>query len=588
MTVSGHPANARKGLPGTGDPCSGNAGNQMDIRMRSLCLPALLLVTACAPTVSGEPPVAVAAPTDGYDLAAQRAKLAEVRIAPDTAFLSAEERDVVNLLIEASRYMSEIYRRQRLPDYDQARAAIERSRSADRDLLLEMFDRNFGPWDELADLRPFWGSTPMPEGAGFYPADLTREEFDAYLAAHPTEREALTSPYTVVKRQGDRLVAVPYSVEYREWLEPAARLLERAAARTTNASLKRFLTLRAQAFRTDDYFESELAWMDLAGTPIEVAIGPYEDYTDRLYGQKTAFESFVTLKDPEESAALDKYKRYLRDMEANLPIEERYKNFQRGFESPIAVADQVQGGGDNVPGTQTIAFNLPNDERVREAKGAKKVILANVLGAKFDRILQPMGAILFAPDQARLVVKKYMENETLFHELSHSLGPGTITVDGRQTTVDAELKDIGGALEESKADVMGIWNILFMMDKGELPAAEKNQLFATYFTGIFRAVRFGTESAHGHGAALQYGYLKDQGAFAWDARAGRYTIDPAKMEAGLRALLHDQLMLQATGDYDGAKAFFERWAHLDDEARAAIVAMERIPVDIRPVYPDRI
>jgi len=555
--------------------------------MRALCLPALLLAAACAPSVADQP-LAVAAPAGGYDLAAQRAKLAEVRIAPDTAFLSAEERDVVNLLIEASRYMSEIYQRQRLPEYAQVRSAIERNRRADRDLLLEMFDRNFGPWDELADLQPFWGSTPMPEGAGFYPADLTREEFDAYLAAHPNEREALTSPYTVVKRQGERFVAVPYSVEYREWLEPAAKLLERASARTSNASLKRFLALRAQAFRTDDYFESELAWMDLAGTPIEVAIGPYEDYTDRLYGQKTAFESFVTLKDPEESAALDKYKRYLRDMEANLPIEERYKNFQRGFESPIAVADQIQGGGDNVPGTQTIAFNLPNDERVREAKGAKKVILANVLGAKFDRILQPMAAILLAPDQAPLVVKKYMENETLFHELSHSLGPGTITVAGRQTTVDAELKDIGGALEESKADVMGVWNILFMMEKGELPAAEKNQLFATYFAGIFRAVRFGTESAHGHGAALQYGYLKDKGAFAWDPGTGRYAIDAAKMEAGLRALLHDQLMLQATGDYEGAKAFFERWAHLDDPARAAIARMGSIPVDIQPIYPDRI
>ncbi|HLV08442.1 MAG TPA: hypothetical protein VKY80_12275 [Croceibacterium sp.] len=556
--------------------------------MRLIVLPAALALAACTHTAVQEQPPTLAQPSDGYDLAAQRGKLAEVRIAPDTSFLSAEEREVVNLLIEASELMSEIYQRQRLPEYDQVRSAIERSRRADRDLLLEMFDRNFGPWDELAELRPFWGSTPMPEGAGFYPADMTREEFDAYLAANPDEREALTSPYTVVRREGERLVAVPYSVAYREWLEPAAQLLERAAARTSNASLKRFLTLRAQSFRTDDYFESELAWMDLAGTPIEVAIGPYEVYTDRLYGRKTAFESFVTLKDPEESAALDKYKGYLRDMEANLPIEDRHKNFQRGFESPIVVADQVQGGGDNVPGTQTIAFNLPNDERVREAKGAKKVILANVLGAKYDRILELMASVVLAPRQAGLVAKKYMELETLFHELSHSLGPGTIVVDGRQTTVDAELKDVASALEESKADVMGVWNLLFMMDKGEIPAAEKSQLFATYFTGMFRAMRFGTESAHGHGAALQYGYLKDRGAFAWDPATSRYTIDEAKMEAGLRDLLHDQLMLQATGDYDGAKAFFARWAQLDEPARGAIAAMEQIPVDIRPIYPPRV
>jgi hypothetical protein len=561
----------------------------MDIPMRLTSLPLLLCLAACAQSgVQESPRSAGAVAPESGSLAAERVKLADVRMAPDTSYLSVEEREVVNLLIEASRYMSEIYRRQRLPDYEQARAAIARSRRADRDLLLEMFDRNFGPWNNLDDLRPFWGSAPMPEGAGFYPSDMTREELDAYVAAHPDERDALMSPYTVVRRQGDRLVAIPYSVEYRQWLEPAAKLLERAAARTSNASLKTFLSLRAQAFRSDDYFASELAWMDLAGTPIEVAIGPYEVYTDRLYGRKTAFESFVTLKDPEESAALDKYKAYLRDMEANLPIEDRYKNFQRGFESPIAVAEQIQGGGDNVPGVQTIAFNLPNDERVREAKGAKKVILSNVLGAKYERILDPIGELVLEPDQAALVTKKYMQLETLFHELSHSLGPGTITLNGRRTTVDEELKDQHTAMEEAKADVAGVWNILFMMDKGELPIAEKPQLFATYFAGVFRAMRFGTEEAHGHGAALQYGYLKAKGAFAWDARAGRYVIDPAKMESGLRDLLHDQLMLQALGDYEGTKAFFARWAVLDDHATAAIAAMTGIPVDIRPIYPERI
>lgn len=558
--------------------------------MRRTILPVLLGLAACTQPPVGDGSVAVASASAAQSgaLAARRASLADIVMTPDTAYLTAEERDVVNLLIEASALMSEIYKRQRLPDYDQVRGAVERSRRADRDALLELFDRNFGPWDNIDELQPFWGSQPMPEGAGFYPSDLTREEFDAYLAAHPAERDALTSPYTVVRRDGARLVPVPYSVAYRQWLEPAAALLERAAARTGNASLKTFLTLRAQAFRTDDYYESELAWMDLAGTPIEVAIGPYEVYTDRLYGRKTAFESFVTLKDPEESAALDKYKAYLRDMEANLPIEERYKNFQRGFESPIVVADQIQGGGDNVPGVQTIAFNLPNDERVREAKGAKKVILANVLGAKYERILAPIGTLLLAPDQARLVTRRYMQLETLFHELSHSLGPGTIVVEGRRTTVDAELKDLYPALEESKADVMGLWNILFMMEKGELPAAEKPQMFATYFAGMFRAMRFGTESAHGHGAALQFGYLKDKGAFAWDARAGRYTIDEAKMEAGLRQLLQEQLMLQALGDYEGTRAFFDRWARLDAPAREVIAAMDTIPVDIRPIYPARV
>ncbi len=275
----------------------------------------------------------------------------------------------------------------------------------------------------------------------------------------------------MVRRQGTKLIAIPYSKFYAQWLEPAAQLLDQAAAATSNPSLKKFLALRAKAFRTDDYFESELAWMDVKDTPIEITIGPYESYRDEIYGQKTAFEAYVTLRNPVASAALEKYKHYLRDMEANLPVPEAYKNFQRGFESPIAVVDQIGSGGEAKPGVQTVAFNLPNDERVREAKGAKKVILSNVLGAKFDRILKPLAALVLVKGQAGLVSKTYMENETLFHELSHSLGPGTIVKNGRKTTVDDELKEQASGLEECKADVMGAWNILFMMKKGELPSS---------------------------------------------------------------------------------------------------------------------
>lgn len=561
----------------------------MDSFKRKLFAAALLATTACLTTtgaVAAEPAAPVAG--EAYDLAAQRAKIARIRMEPDTSFLTTEERQVVNHLIEAADLMSAIYLRQVHPDNPRFRAEIESGSDSDTPLLLDMFDLHFGPWDTLAEYRPFWGNARLPEGAGFYPPDLTREEFDAYVAAHPEEKQALLGPYTVVKRQGDRLVAVPYSQEYREWLVPAAELLRKAAAVTSNASLKRFLTLRAEAFLTDDYYESELAWMDLEGTPIEVAIGPYEVYTDRLFGAKTAFEAFVTVKDPKESEALARYKAYLRDMEANLPVEEGFKNFQRGFESPIVVAEQVHGGGDNVPGVQTIAFNLPNDERVREAKGAKKVILSNVLGAKYERILAPMATLILVPDQAKLVTRKYMTMETLFHELSHSLGPGSITVGGRRTTVDKELKEQNSAIEEQKADVMGVWNILFLMQRGEFPTAEKSQLFSTYFAGIFRAVRFGTDEAHGRGAAAQYGYLKEKGAFAWDPQAQRFRIDEARMEAGLRDMLAEIVRIQTTGDYAGAKAFLERHARLDGEAQAVLATLGAIPVDIQPEYPDRV
>jgi hypothetical protein len=513
------------------------------------------------------------------------AKLARIEMKPETSFLGAEERDVVNLLIQAANLMSEIYKRQATPGYDQLRAKVAAKNDP---ALLERFDAFFGPWDPVDDGKPFFGNQPKPPGAGFYPADLTKEEFDRYLAAHPDEAEVLTSGYTVVKRQGDKLVAVPYSVEYKQWLEPAAKLLEQAAARTSNASLKKFLTLRAQAFRTDDYFESELAWMDLQGTPIEVAIGPYEVYTDALYGRKTAFEAFVTLKDPKESQALDIYKGHLRAMEANLPVEERYKNFQRGFESPIAVADQVHGGGDNVPGVQTIAFNLPNDERVREAKGAKKVILRNVLGAKYERILKPMATLVLVPNQVADVTQRYMFMETLFHELSHSLGPGTIKVGGRETTVDKELKEIAGGFEEAKADVMGAWNVLYMMDQGVLPEAERNQIRATYVAGLFRAMRFGVGEAHGRGAAMQYRFLREKGVLGWDRQAKRFRIDQGRIDVAIRDLVGAIVRLQGNGDYAGTKAFLDKYAVLDPEAQQVIDTMKAIPVDIRPVYSDRL
>ena len=506
--------------------------------------PLVWLMLACAPLAACDQPTK---PADATAPATDADNYATIQMKTDASFLNAEERQVVNLLIQAAGQMTAIYDKQRVAQ----------------------------------------GGADGP-GHGFYPAGMTKADFETYLAAHPDQKAALMDTYTVVRREGDRLVAVPYSVEYKAELEKAAALLEQAAAITTNSSLKRFLTLRATSFRTNDYFQSEMAWMDLSGTPIEVAIGPYETYTDEMMGQKAAFEAFVTLKNPAESSALDKYKGYLTAMEANLPVEARYKNFKRGGDSPIAVAEQISGGGDNLHGPQTIAFNLPNDERVREAKGAKKVILSNVLGAKYDGILSPIAARVLVSDQAALANKKYMTLETLFHELSHSLGPGTIVVDGRKTTVSVELKDIGGTAEEAKADVMGAWNILFMMQKGELPVAEKPQLFATYVAGLFRAARWGDEEAHGRGAALQYGYLREKGAIVWDAKQKKFRVDNAKMETGIRDLTADIVRLQGDGDYAGMVAFFDKYAHLDAEAKAVIATLKDIPVDIKPVYPTKI
>ena len=561
---------------------------------------ALVILAACsgrkepteAPTQAPAAPAETAAPevfvASHEHLEAMRAQFARVDMNPDASFLTDEERDVVNLLNHVGDLMSEIYLRQISEMNPEWRAAIASADHPDKELLLNLFDLHFGPWDTLDHNKAFYGEATLPDGAALYPPDMTKDEFEAWIAAHPGDAEAFRSGYTVIRRgENGGLVAIPYSDYYREWLEPAAALLRQAADRTTNASLKKFLSLRADAFLSDDYYESEMAWMDLEG-PIEAAIGPYEVYTDNLFGYKTAFEAFITIKNPEESAALDKYKHMLRDMEANLPVDERYKNFNRGFESPIAVTNQVHGGGDNAPGVQTIAFNLPNDERVREAKGAKKVLLNNVMGAKFERILEPMASHVLVANQAAMLREKYMGMETLFHELAHSMGPGSITVSGRATTVSAELKELYSATEEGKADVMGAYNILFMMQRGELPAAEKQNFLATYFVGLFRAMRFGTNEAHGRGAAFQYRYLRNAGAAEWDDGAKRFKLDYTKLEQAISDLTRDIVVLQGNGDYAAAKAFLDTTAVLDDPAIAVIASLTDIPVDIQPVYSDRI
>lgn len=522
------------------------------------------------------------------ELVRMRDEIAVIDMAPDTSFLNEEQTEVVNLLIEAAELMSDIYLRQVSEQNPEWRAEIAESDVADKKLVLDLFDLHFGPWDTLGHNKPFYGEAEKPLGAAFYPADMTRDEFDAWIAEHPEDEDAFTSWYTVIRRTDDGgLEAIPYSEHYAEWLEPAAAKLREAAEITSNESLKTFLNLRADAFLSDDYYESEMAWMDLDG-PIEVAIGPYEVYTDGLFGTKTAFEAFVTLRNPEESAALDKYKGLLRDMEANLPVSDDYKNFKRGFESPISVVDQVHGGGDNVPGVQTIAFNLPNDERVREAKGAKKVLLNNVMAAKFDRILAPMAEHVLVDEQATMLMQKYMGAETLFHELSHSLGPGTITIDGEETTVSERLKELYSAVEEGKADVMGAYNILYMMELGELPAAEKEAFLSTYFAGLFRSMRFGINEAHGKGAAFQYSYFKEVNAFEIDEESGKYRVDFPVLEQAISDLVAKVVMVQGDGDYDAAKSFLDDYGQLDSDAERIIASMTDIPVDIQPIYPDEI
>jgi hypothetical protein len=516
------------------------------------------------------------------DLEPRRARFVAVELAADLAALSPEDRKVLGLLEQVARHLDAIFLRQAWRGNPELAARVAQLEGPSARAAQDYFELNFGPWDRLSSHEPFLGDLPRPIGAGYYPEDLTKEELEAWIRAHPGDAEALTSLYTVVERQGSKLVAVPYSKVYREHLEPAAKLLEEAARTTPNASLRRFLEERAKAFRTDDYFASELAWMDL-DSPVEITVGPYETYEDGLFGYKAAFEAYVTVALPRESAKLSRYKGELPWLERNLPIDDRLKNFSRGSDSPIRVVDLAAAGGEAISGVMAIAFNLPNDERVREAKGTKNVLMANVMRAKFERMLKPIAERVLAPaDAAALSFEAFLE-EVLHHELSHGLGPGTITLDGRKTEVRKELAELYSPLEEAKADVMGIYNLLALMEKGVVDRRLRAHLEPTYLAGLFRAARFGVHEAHGQGVVAQFNYLTAKGAVVLEGD-GRYRAVPEKLPGAIRELLAEMLNLQARGDYAGTKAFLARWGQPTPAMLAALDRLKDLPTDIRPKF----
>lgn len=518
------------------------------------------------------------------DVAERLAKFSPVEISADISFLPENEQKALSKLIQASKYMDEIFLRQAWAENPAYKRALAKRGDELGRAAAAYFEISVGLWDRLDEHEaPFIGLMEKPKGAGYYPDDITRDEFETYLKANPDQAEDLKSGFTIVRRRDDSFEAIPYSEAFREWLEPAAQLMREAADLTENLSLQTFLRSRADAFFSDNYRQSDMDWMDL-DSPIEITIGPYEVYEDKLFGYKTAFESFVTVTDPEESKKLARYKAELPAMERNLPIPERMKNVNRGSESPIRVVDVVFTAGDTKAGIQTIAFNLPNDEVVREQKGSKKVLLRNVIAAKYEKILKPISEKLIREDQRKYLTPEAFTNEVLFHELSHGLGPGKITIDGRQTEVRLELKDLYSALEEAKADIMGVYNIHLMLKKGLLPESFKNEIAVTYLAGLFRGIRFGLAEAHGKGNALQFNYMLEKGALIYDEQSGTFAVSLADFENWVRELVQDICILQATGDYEGTKRLFEKYVLLPESLAAGLEKLGEIPVDIVPQY----
>jgi len=517
------------------------------------------------------------------DLDARLAGYVPTELSPDLSHLDATQTQVLDKLIAASKIMNDIFRQQATP----CRATLrDRINELPADLQAgarRYFDINVGPWDRRFHHEPFFGDWKHPSGANYYPLSLTGPE--AVAISEPAN--GLDGLFTMVRRDdAGQLIAVPYSVFFVDELTRAADLLRQAADLTENESLAAFLRARAAAFLSDDYFASDMLWMDLDST-VEITIGPYETYEDGLYGYKAAFESFVTVTDPVESARLAKFKDELPWLEANLPLDDAHKNLDRGSESPIRVVDEVYSAGDTRAGVQTIAFNLPNDEKVREAKGSKKVLLRNVMTAKFDQILVPIANELVVPEQLGNLTAESFFLHTLWHEMSHGLGPGKIVVDGRETEVRLELKDTYSTLEEAKADAMGEWDIFVLTRAGRDyfgPNILQEQA-ATYLAGLFRSVRFGVGEAHGQANAIQFNYFLEKGAIRHHAESGRFSMVLEVFEPALTELVAEICLIQAEGDYQGSVDFIKRYGGLTPVLESALAKLSAIPVDLEPRFP---
>ena len=539
------------------------------------------------------------------DEAALKARLrqyAPVRIEVDESILTEADKKVIKKLVQASNIMDVLFWKQASPQGLDWRRKLARTKSPVARLLFHYLMINYGPWDRLADFEIFLGGDEKPLGGTFYPVDMTKEEFATWIADHPDQAEAFKSSFTVIRRDGEGLKAVPYSQEYKRELGAAAKALQDAAALTGDKTLKTFLESRAAAFGSGDYMQSDMDWMDL-DSKIEITIGPYEVYEDRLMGYKAAFEAFVTVRDPAATKLLRTFSKWAGKLEQHLPIDDKYKNTNRGTSSPIVVVDLVYSAGDTRAGVQTIAFNLPNDERVREAKGSKKVLLRNIMFAKFEKILRPIAAEVLAEELLGDLNREAFFNHTLMHEISHGIGPGKIKdAAGADTTVSLALKEIYPHLEEAKADTLGLFNNLLLVGKGmeKIHAVTsdgdgekttrlskddaRKALTATFLAGIFRSVRFGTEEAHGKANLLILNHMVKGGAFVWDPKAERYGVDWEKLDAAVEACAKDLLMIEALGDYEAGKAFIVEYGERSPELEIVLKKFVDLPIDVEPVF----
>jgi hypothetical protein len=525
-------------------------------------------------------------------------RYAPVDLRADVSALSAGDKVAIAKLIEAAKIVDTLQLRQRWASNEALWNVLKKDKSALGKARLDYFWLNKGPWSILdgnqsfmpADFKGIKIPAKKPEGANFYPAGATKEALETWMnALPPKDKEQAQWFFTTIRTGADgKFKTVKYSEEYKPELQKLATLLREAAAATSNASLKKFLTLRADAFLSNDYLASDFAWMDL-DSPVDVTIGPYETYNDELFGYKAAFEAYVSIRDQKETQKLDFFSKHMQELEDNLPLEKKYRNPKVGALAPMVVVNQVYGAGDGNMGVQTAAYNLPNDERIISQRGSKRVMLKNIQEAKFKSTLTPIAKLVLRPEaQADLDFDSFFTH-ILAHEITHGLGPHITKNGGKESTPRQDLKDTYSTIEEAKADMAGLWALAYMMDKGQLKDTlgqgerAERKLYNTFLASAFRTLHFGLTDSHARGMAIQLNYLLDKGAFVSHGD-GTFSTDFGKVKQAVIDLNREFLTIEATGDYARAKDMMTKYVVIRPDVQKALDKMKVVPNDIRPAF----
>ena len=565
--------------------------------MKNILIPLLMAAavgSACAAPQAATP----ATPATAAQLTTMSARYAPVALTADTAHLSAGDRLAIAKLVEAAKLVDVLQLRQRWSGNEALWAALKKDKSKLGQARLNYFWINKGPWSVLDAHASFMPASyagiaipaHKPEAGNFYPQGATKASLETWMNGLPADDKQQAQWFFTTIRAGKdgKYHTVKYSDEYPVELKQLAKLLDEAAAATDNASLKKFLSLRAKAFLDNDYLPSDFAWMDL-DAPVDITIGPYETYNDELFGYKAAFEAYVNIRDQAETQKLNFFAKHMQELEDNLPLDAQYRNPKVGALAPMVVVNQVYGAGDGNMAVQTAAYNLPNDERIISARGSKRVMLKNVQEAKFKATLTPISKLVLTPEAQQDVDFNSFFTHILAHEIMHSLGPHATTVDGKASTPRQDLKEAYSTIEEAKADITGLFALRYMMDKGQLndtlgqgDVAER-KLYNTFLASGFRTLHFGLTDSHARGMAIQMNYILDKGGFV-SLGDGRFGVDFSKIKQAVIDLDREFLTIEATGDYARAKALMTKYVVIRPEVQVALDKMKAVPNDIRPDF----